>query len=258
MPSLLSRLRRWWRPAPIADADWLHAIRASPLALHLTAPQRTQLRELVAFFLARKTIEPVAGLTLNAHQRLLIAVQACIPLLAHGRQALDGWHEVIVYPGPFRVRRPHRDGAGVVTERADVLAGEAWERGPLILSWSEIEDDLAEPWSGRNVVVHEMAHKLDMLDGGTDGVPFLPDRRLRRLWIDTFQRAYDRLHEAVQHHHHTPIDPYAATNAGEYFAVVSELHYSAPEVLEQAEPQVAALLDRFYGPSPAPRLLRPV
>jgi Mlc titration factor MtfA (ptsG expression regulator) len=254
LPSLLSRLRHWWRPPPIAETDWLCAMRACPLAMCLSIQQQARLRELAAFFLARKAIQPVAGLQLDHHQRLLIAVQACIPLLAHGRRALDGWHEVIVYPGPFRVRRHRMDRAGVVTERDDVLAGEAWERGPLVLSWSEIEDDLATPWHGRNVVVHEMAHKLDMLDGGTDGVPLLRDRQLRQRWIEVFQQAYDRLHAAVRHHQHTLIDPYAAENAGEYFAVVSELHYSAPDVLEHAEPQVAALLQRFYGPSPAPRL----
>ena len=106
-----------------------------------------------------------------------------------------------------------------------------------------------QPWDGYNVVVHEMAHKLDMLDGPPDGVP--PLREIpRRRWIGEFQRAYDRLVAAGPGH--SPIDHYATESAGEYFAVVSELHFSDPHLLAQVEPAVAAQLHAFYGPSPAP------
>ncbi|MNF15347.1 Protein MtfA [compost metagenome] len=49
---------------------------------------------------------------------------------------------------------------------------------------------------------------------------------------------------------HTPIDPYAAEAPEEFFAVLTEYHFSAPELLAQEMPDVAAHLHRFYGPSP--------
>ncbi len=242
----------WLRsPPPIALQAWRKAVAACPLAQRLSDSERARLRGLAARFLARKRFFPI-DTTLDDQQRLLIALQACLPVLRLGFRALRGWQSVVVYPGEFKVRHAHHDPAtGVVTEGDQILAGEAWKLGPLVLSWANVEQDLLHPWEGYNVVAHEIAHKLDMLDGPPDGVPPLPRGMSRRRWIDTFQRAYDRLSRAVQRGESTLIDPYAATNPGEYFAVVSELHFSDPSTLERAEPAVAGLLRAFYGPSPA-------
>ena len=91
-------------------------------------------------------------------------------------------------------------------------------------------------------------HKLDMLDGAMNGVPRLPPGIARRDWIETLQASYDALVRAVDRGRETCIDPYAAESADEYFACVSELHFSDPAGLARAEPAVAALLARFYGP----------
>ncbi|HOV57458.1 MAG TPA: zinc-dependent peptidase, partial [Rhodanobacteraceae bacterium] len=74
----------------------------------------------------------------------------------------------------------------------------------------------------------------------------LPAHVARRDWIVTFQRAYDAHCRAVERGRRTLIDPYAAEAADEYFAVVSELHFSAPAVLARAAPEVARLLRAFY------------
>lgn len=185
--------------------------------------------------------------------QLLIAMQACVPVLQSGPRALRGWREILVYPGEFKVRRSHHDEhSGVVSEVDDVLIGEAWEHGPLVLSLADVQLDLEQPWDGFNVVVHEIAHKLDMLDGPPDGVPPLPRHIERRRWIEAFQRAYDNLVADVTRGRDTVIDPYAAESPDEYFAVVSELHWSQPGVLQKAEPAIAELLEAYYGVSPAP------
>ncbi|MGH8182368.1 MAG: zinc-dependent peptidase [Rhodanobacteraceae bacterium] len=243
----------WRRPAPPIDLQrWRDAVAACPLAQRLSDSDRARLRLLAARFLQRKRFFPI-DTELDDSQRLLIAMQACVPVLQPGFRALRGWQSVVVYPGEFKVRHSHHDPAtGVVTERDQVLAGEAWKLGPLVLSWANVEQDLLNPWNGYNVVAHEIAHKLDMLDGPPDGVPPLPRGMSRRRWIRTFQGAYDRLARALARGGATLIDPYAATNPGEYFAVVSELHFSNPARLEQAEPEIAGLLRAFYGSSPAP------
>ena len=48
----------------------------------------------------------------------------------------------------------------------------------------------------------------------------------------------------------TLIDPYAAEAPEEFFAVATEYHFSAPDLLAQEMPGVAAHLRRFYGASP--------
>lgn len=172
-------------------------------------------------------------------------------MLNLGFGALRGWREVIVYPGEFRVHRQHREtGTGVVTEEDDELIGEAWDRGPVVLSWADIAHDLAHPHGGYNVVVHEIAHKLDYLDGAMDGVPALPAGISRSAWIDAFQSAFDQLKRQVEHGQRTAIDPYAAESPEEFFAVTSELHFSQPPLLAHAFPEVATLLQRYYGPTP--------
>ena len=210
---------------------------------------RAQLRSLAERFLARKVFSAAAGHDLGSDQCLAIAALACLPVLHLGFEWLDGCREIIVYPGGFRVRREHHDEhSGVVTEGDDDLIGEAWERGPVILSWADIAADLDDPFTGFNVVVHEIAHKLDMLDGPPNGVPRLPATIARREWLAAMQPAYDGLVRAVERRCDTLIDPYAAQSVDEFFAVVSELHFSDPRTLRQAAPTVAALLARFYGP----------
>jgi MtfA peptidase len=231
----------------IGDAEWAALMASSRLFDAIDANERARLRALTARFLAKKRFSGAGDHVLTDAQRLAIAALACLPVLHLSFDWLAGWREVIVYPGEFRVKREHHDEhTGVVTEGEDELIGEAWERGPVVLSWADVATDLERPFDGFNVVAHEIAHKLDMLDGAMNGVPRLPREIARRDWIETMQAAYDKLVRAVERGRETFIDPYAAESADEYFAVVSELHFSDREGLASAAPPVAALLARFY------------
>lgn len=248
------RLRAFVTPAPLAEEPWRLALAAHPLAQRLDGCRQDELRRLVGVFLSRKRFHALAGAALSDAIQILIALQACLPVLEQGPGALRGWRDILVYPGEFKVKRSHHDDrSGVVTESDDVLIGEAWERGPLVLSLADVELDLAKPWDGYNVVIHEIAHKLDMLDGPPDGVPPLPPHIPRRQWIVAFQRSFDLLSNDVARGRDTLIDPYAAESADEFFAVVSELHWSQPALLRRADAAVADLLEAYYGVSPAPR-----
>ncbi|HEX2082715.1 MAG TPA: M90 family metallopeptidase, partial [Xanthomonadaceae bacterium] len=156
---------------------------------------------------------------------------------------------LLVYPDAFRAHRSHVDAAGVLHEWDDELIGEAWEQGPLVLSWADVCADIDEPDAGYCVAVHEMAHKLDALDGLLDGTPPLP-RTWQREWAGDFQRAYDDFAAAVDAGRETTIDAYAAEAPEEFFAVCSEYHFSDPATLRAAMPKVAAHLQRLYGPAP--------
>lgn len=249
MTNWLRRLREAFAPTPrVDDADWSALLARSALFERLSASERTILRALTERFLARKTFSAAGGHELTAEQCRAIAALACLPVLHLGFDHLGGWREIIVYPGEFRVKREHHDErSGVVTEGEDELIGEAWERGPLILSWADVATDLEHPFDGFNVVAHEIAHKLDALDGAMNGTPRLPSSIARRDWIAAMQPAYDALLRAVERGRDTAIDPYAAESVDEYFAVVSELHFSDPTLLAREAPAVARLLARFYG-----------
>lgn len=246
---MLRLLRR--QPAfPPIDLELWRATRAcAPWWHDLDRARDQRLRALVARFAATKSITCVDGLSLDEVQRTLLAGLCCLPLLEYGPNGLDGWSQLIVYPGAFRARRQHEDSDGVHHEWDDELIGEAWARGPIVLSWADVEADRAEPRAGFNVVVHEVAHALDALDGLLDGTPLLP-RVWQQAWARDFQAAFDAFVSEVDAGRDTALDPYAAESPEEFFAVTSECHFSNPAGLHATMPAIASHLDRFYGPSP--------
>src|SRR5690606_37422091 len=120
--------------------------------------------------------------------------------------------------------------------------------GPLILSWADVQADIAEPGAGFCVAVHEMVHKLDALDGVLDGTPPLP-RAWQREWARDFQQAYDAFVREVDGGRRTLLDPYAAEAPEELFAVCSEYYFTDPEALGRRMPEVAENLEKRYGPT---------
>lgn len=225
---------------------WRQAVAGLPWLRSIDAAREAKLQALVAGFLAGKAITPLHGLRLNEVQRMRLAMLCCLPLLEFGREGLHGWRELLVYPDAFRVQRSHQDAHGVLHEWDDELIGEAWEHGPVILSWADVRADIAAPRDGFCVVAHEIAHKLDALDGAMDGTPPLP-REWQKQWASDFQRAYDALCAQVDAGRESAIDDYAAESPEEFFAVCTEYHFSDPGRLRAAMPEVAAHLQRFYG-----------
>ena len=250
MPGSLIRRLLGRAPDPITDAIWVQVHARVRWIAALDPARASRLRALATLFLQRKTITPIEPLQLDDTQRVLLAALCCLPLLEFGEEGLHGWSQLIVYPDAFRVNRSHIDAAGVLHEWDDELIGEAWDGGPLILSWADVEADLDDPHAGFCVAVHEMAHKIDALDGALDGTPPLP-RAWQREWARDFQQAYDALVAEVDGGGETGIDPYAAEAPEEFFAVCSEYHFSDPALLRGMFPKVAAHLQRLYGLSPS-------
>ncbi len=215
----------------------------------LDAEALALLRAHVARFLAERSFSTTHGLELTDRMRVLVATQACLPVLHRPHDWLGHWHEVILYPGQFRVRRTHHDSdTDVVTEFDDELAGESWEQGPVILSWADVEADLAAPFEGYNVVIHEIVHKLDGADGALDGLLPMPGVDARRTFRRTMQAEYERLVAQVESGEETLIDPYAAECPEEFLAVTSEYHFSAPDLLAQHSVELARALASAFGP----------
>ncbi|WJW76625.1 zinc-dependent peptidase [Thiohalobacter sp. IOR34] len=234
------------RDHPIADGAWHETTKSLPLLHDLGAVERARLRKLVTLFLHKKAFTGVQGLEVNQAMRLTVAAQACLQILNLGLDAFDGWIEIVIYPGAFRVERQTADDAGLVHQEANILSGESWSRGPVILSWEDVERDSHCLQPGRNVVIHEFAHKLDMGNGRANGMPPLHPEMPVEAWSRALSEAYNTLLRQLQHHHPAWINPYAATDPAEFFAVLCEYFFTAPWVLHEHCPAVYLQLQSYF------------
>jgi len=203
-------------------------------------------------FLDEKEFSTAGGLELSDEICISIAAQGCLPILKLGLSAYRDWLGIVVYADQFVVPRQIADENGVVHEYDDVLSGEAWEGGPLIISWHDVQ--LAG--AGYNVVIHEFAHKLDMLNGEADGMPALHSGLTEEEWIAVFSAAYQDFCRRLDDGEETLIDPYAGDDPAEFFAVFSESFFELPEVVDREYPALYALLKRYYLQDPLARLKR--
>ena len=250
---MLSWFKRWrrsryLRETPVSESDFTHAVERTPACAGLDHEDQARLRSLVTLFLREKVFKAVGHADIAPQDRLLIAVNACLPILNLGIDAYDEWTTVIVYPDEFIVDCEEEDEAGVVHSGRDLRTGEAWERGPLVISLGDVH---AQPaWDGYNVVIHECAHKLDMRNGPSNGFPQLHKAMSAVRWSEAFTQAYEDMQARLGRGEETPIDDYAAESPAECFAVFSEYFFEAPHRLRAAYPGVYEQLTQFYRQDP--------
>lgn len=250
------RRRKILKRAALPEDLWQAALQRVPLCARLSAEELHRLRTLVLLFLHEKSIEGAQGVEVTDDMRLVIAILCCIPILNLGLDYYDTWVSVIVYPDEFIPRHQYTDEAGVVHTSHMPLTGEAWARGPMILSWPDVEESAEVPDDGWNVVFHECAHKLDMLNGEANGLP-PPHRDMDILaWKQDWTEAYEDFCARVERGEDDWLDPYAAENPGEFFAVISEAFFEIPLDLQQDFPAVYRHLCAFYRQDPAARVLQ--
>jgi Mlc titration factor MtfA (ptsG expression regulator) len=259
-----ARRRRILATAPIADELWDWAMAEHPIFRWLPAADSLKLRELATVFLGEKRFDPVGGLVLNEATKVSIAAQAVLPLVGL-QEGLDWYRDfstIIVTANEYDVTKRDVDEAGVVHEYDDEFAGESFELGPVALSAADVE---ASGWGdGYNVVIHEMAHKLDARNGAYDGSPPLRPGMSAATWQAVFSAAFEDLRSRLnapaarkgrrsgQGRKRAPrIDEYAAESPEEFFAVVCEYFYERPALLRSEYPEVYGQLSLFFGRSPA-------
>jgi hypothetical protein len=266
-----ARRRRIVERCPIADDLWNWAVREHPILRRLRSDcaagetsELDRLRGLTTVFLAEKVFDPVGGVEFDDKLRLSVAAQACLPILELGLDWYSDWSTIIITPQEYDVRMQERDETGVVHEYEDEFAGEAFDLGPVALSRVDIE---ASGWGdGYNVVIHEMAHKLDGRDGVFDGCPPLHRGMDYKLWRESFSAAFDDLRSKLERpaprrprgaksrtgapRRGARIDPYAAESPDEFFAVCCEYFFERPALLRSEYPSVYEQLTLFFRRDP--------
>lgn len=252
------RRRRRILETPFPD-EWRDHLRRNVAHYSLlTEAERRQLEELAQIFIAEKHWEGAGGLELTDEMRVTIAGQACLLILELEHELYRNVETIIVYPAtvvPRRAIDPALQPAGVVVRSPMPLLGEAHSRGPVILTWDEVQRG-ARDQNGHNVVLHELAHKLDMLDGSVDGTPPLASREQYDEWVRVCTESYELLRERSDAGEPTLLDPYGATDVGEFFAVATEVFFDEPLELEAQQPELYAVLRDFYRQDTAERQRR--
>lgn len=254
-PALMQRWRRARVRRQPFPPGWRAVLRERmPAFARLPADVQVRLKKHAQVLLAEVPFIGCGGLVVDDEVRVLVAVQASLLLLGRGDGGFEGLSQVLVYPGAFVVERTHTQADGTLRDERQVLSGESWQQGQVVLSWDDVLAGAADPEDGRNVVIHEFAHRLDQATGTANGAPgFAPgsgSAAQRRQWARVLSAEFEALQQRLARGDSGLIDPYAATNAAEFFAVTTELFFERPEALAAAHPALHEQLRGFHGVDP--------
>ena len=269
-PWLVERRRQRIRARPF-PAEWRDVLKRRVPYVHLMpADLQLQLKAHIQVFLAEKAFIGCDGLEIDDDIRVTIAAQACLLILNRPSFYYPELRQILVYPGSFVVQREHTDGAGIKHAGRQVLAGESWSNGQVVLSWHDTLQGAALPGDGNNVVIHEFAHQLDQEKGAANGAPLLARRAHYRRWSQVLNDEYRALQARIRFRHEpvrystiegaeqamqpTPQEPlfsdYGATDPAEFFAVISEVFFERPARMAQEHSALYHELARFYRVDP--------
>lgn len=239
-------------PFPEALREVLH--RDVALWRVLSDDERRRLEDDLRVFMAERTWEPCGGIDLTQERRALIAAQACVLTLGRSVDAFGHVRTILVYPDRYMAPEAEEDDLGVVTETLEDREGEAWERGQVVLSWADLRQD-ARKLDGRNLVLHEFAHQLDLLDFLAAARPAgSEEREAHARWARVLTETHALLCELDQKGRRDPVlDTYGAEDPAETFAVATEAFFERPRRLRQFHPDLYRVLSEYYSQDPAAR-----
>jgi len=221
---------------------------------YLSDEERACLRSDLRIFAAEKNWEGCGGQEITDEVKVTISAQACLLLLNLEHDYFANVESILVYPTAYVAREQTVGPDGVVDEEMSSRLGEAWLTGPVILSWMDVKSGGMNERDGRNVVLHEFAHKLDLGQGGVDGVPRLHDDAQYERWAEVMSAEYEDLVEDAEKGHASLLDQYGATNAGEFFAVATECFFEKGRQMRSRHPDLYEVLKSYYRQDTAARM----
>ena len=243
------------RTAALAEAfptAWRQVL-AERVAFYLALTQNEKVRfeKQVQVFLASTRITGVQT-EVDDTTRLLVAASALIPLFGFPDWEYRNLGEVLIVPDAWTL---HGDPTKEVKPLEGTLLGSVQgfqNQHYMRLSKASLEQGFRDAVDRQNVGIHEFAHMLDEADGVIDGLPkaALPPELLQP-WTVVMQREIEAIRAGK-----SEINPYAATNEAEFFAVVTEYFFEKPEKLQEHHPELYELLSRVFRQNPKQRFLR--
>ena len=220
-----------------------------PLYRRLPEDLKHQLHGHIHVFMSEKRFEGCDGLEMTDEIKVTIAAQACLLLLNRETKYYPRLSSILVYPGAYVGKRIEGKGPfRLVSE--EVRMGESHGHDYVVLSWDHIAHKALDLGDGRNIVLHEFAHQLDQEDGVADGVPVLKTGSQYKVWARVLGNEYKKLGRDLLRGEETVLDQYGATNAAEFFAVVTETFFEKPRELKEKSPKLYDEVKKFYKVDP--------
>jgi Mlc titration factor MtfA (ptsG expression regulator) len=245
----LRRKRVRARPFPAAWREILD--RRVPYVHRLPRDLQDQLEQHIQVFIAEKQFAGCDGQEISDEVRVTIAAQACLLVLNRKTDYFPNLRQVLVYPGAFVIERLRAEPSGVLQEQRQVLSGESWTHGQVVLSWEDALEGAAIVDDGRNVVIHEFAHQLDQQKGYANGAPWLGSRHNYPRWSQVMSWEFARLQEQAATQQPALFSYYGASNPAEFFAVVSEVFFEQPQAMAAMHPELYRELRSLYRVDPS-------
>ena len=252
----------WFKPAYIKHKrqriskmpfpnEWRAILkRRMPYFRSLPSDLQLQLKQHIKVFIAEKQFIGCQGIIIDDEMRVTIAAQACLLLLNRDTDYYPKLKQILVYPSLFIVNNQQQDTNGIIWEKQNILSGESWEFGKVILSWHTAVEDAAQPFDGHNVVIHEFAHQLDQEDGHSNGAPLLASSKDYAQWSSIMAQEYTSLQYQANHQEFSIFNYYGATNPAEFFAVVTETFFEKPLEFSQQHPRLYQQMSHFFKLDP--------
>jgi Mlc titration factor MtfA (ptsG expression regulator)/Tfp pilus assembly protein PilF len=248
---LRNRRRRRILAQPFA-AEWVRLLeRRVRHYRYVPASQKRRVEQIVQVLVAEKEWAGAGGFVVTPDMAVTIAGQAAI--MASGFDEpyfFDRLDTLVIHPGTVRFT-PEQSAANPLLPEPAALDGVAWHRGPVVLSWARVRQELTGQSPGHNVVLHEFAHHLDGLYGDMDGIPPLPDAQRERRWYAVTEAEFLRLVGNARRDEATLLDHYGAKNRAEFFAVSTECFFELPHELRERHRELYDTLADFYHQNPA-------
>lgn len=239
-------LYKRFKPFPKSYRETL--LRHFPFYTMLSKHLRRRLEACILVFIKEKEFIG-RKIEIDDEKKVLIAANACLLTIGHDRCEYKHVKSIFVYPEAVFKKNQIQNG-WVVTEENQILLGEAWQGGEVVLSWRDLVAGDENPNDGRNVGLHEFAHQLDLEDGMADGVPPMPLQNYKH-WTKVMSKEFHKLQELYKKHKKGFLDYYALTDPAEFFAVATEAFFEKPKMLKKKEPELYEALKEYYNLDPA-------
>ena len=251
---LKRRRRKRLAARPFPD-DWTEVLRENVRHFWtLSTSEQRKVRNDVQVLVTEKNWEGCGGLVMTDEIKVTIAAQIAILVLGYDQQYFDAVLSILVYPDAYLAPERHIASSGIVMEGSSAREGEAWYRGPVILSWPDALTGGRGDSRGHNLVFHEFAHQMDMLNGRVaDGVPAFQAAAEAERWTCLIANAFQSLCHDCEHGRPSVFDCYGATSQAEFFAVATETFFEEPKKFKQQDAELYSMFQLYYRQDPLSR-----
>jgi Mlc titration factor MtfA (ptsG expression regulator)/Flp pilus assembly protein TadD len=220
----------------------------------LPAALQARLRDKLRILVAEMQWDGAKGFSVTDEMKVTVAAQAALLLLGNDDYYFERVTNVVLHGEAF-IRKTRSRAMTSPFETPQLqsevtrLLGEAWGEGSIVLSWPDVLSGGRDPRDGDNLVLHELAHHLDGLDGDMGGSPPMPGDQ-RQTWDQLCRQAMDQTADDFAAGKPTVFDPYGLTNRAEFFAVATECFFERPMPFRERFAELYAAFERFYRVDP--------